>query len=258
MRRRARALLAGAAALAVAAGAAGTANAAIVPNDPALNVPAGRIEHVVREVTIKGAYPRHELQDLYLASDKAHWTATDAATGDLARETAFARGVHTTYDVEARELQVLRDSGTTPPWQTLAQEAAIWKDAFATGTTRQIGETTALGRPALVLESVPEKWTTDEPSQVTTMVVDRDDFTLYEITTVLAREKFSQDVVVRSRELLDRNATTEGLLAMSAHPGARKVVVASAKTKKAAAKRRKAARHHKAKGRAHRHAKAHR
>ena len=253
--RRARTLAAAAATVAVAAGAAaGTASAKIIVNDPALNVPAGKIEHVVREVTIKGPVPSHEIQDLYLTSDKAHWTATDPKTGDLLRETSFARGVSQTFDPRENEIQVLNDSGTTPPWQTLAQEAAIWRDALQTGATRQIGETTALGRPALVLESVRGKWTTDEPSQVTTMVVDKDDFTLYEITTVLDKYNFSQTIVMRSHELLDRTASTEALLAMGAHPGAKKVVAASVKKKAAARKHRKATRKSKARGRAHKHA----
>jgi hypothetical protein len=251
--RRARALLAGAAAIAVAAGAAaGTASAKIVPNDPALDVPPGKIEHVVREVTIKGPVPSHEIQDLYLASDKAHWTATDPRTGDLLRETSFARGVSQTFDPAENEIRVLNDSGTTPPWQTLAQEAAIWRDALQSGSTRQIGETTALGRPALVLESVRGRWTTDEPSQVTTMVVDKEDFTLYKIRTVLDKHNFSQTIVTRSHEVLDRTASTEALLAMTAHPGAKKVVTASVKKKAAVKKHRKAARKTKSKkGKAH-------
>jgi hypothetical protein len=251
--RRGRALLAGLAAVSALGGAAaGSASASVNPNDPALDVAANTIEHVVREVTITGALPRHTLDELWLGSDKAHWISRDAATGRVVRETTFDRGVSLTYDAETNSIDRLDDKDPTPPWQTDAQEAAIWKDAFATGKTRQTGETTVFGRRALVLESVRGQWVTDEPAQVTTMVVDADTYALYDIKTVLDAQHFSQDVAMRSFETVDRTAQTESVFAMLPHPGAR-----DARAARAAAKRRAA--HHKTKHvrKAHRHTRRH-
>src|SRR4051812_39701760 len=90
--RRGRALLAGLATTAFVAGAgAGSAQAAGGlgnPNDPALNVPADKIEHVVREVTTTGVAGRHTLDELYLGSDKAHWISRDLA-GRIVRESTY-------------------------------------------------------------------------------------------------------------------------------------------------------------------------
>jgi hypothetical protein len=245
--RRGRILLAGVAATAFAAGAgAGSAQAAFVVNDPALDVPADRVEHVVREVTIKGAFPRHTLDELWLTADKSRWISRDAATGAVVRETTFDRGTSLTYDGGDNTITEMRDEVSAPPWQTVAQEAAVWRNAFETGTTKQIGETTGLGgRRALVLQSVPEKWRTDEPTQTTTMVVDAETFTPYDLESVLPKHDFSQDVAIRSLETLGRADATEGVFAMGAHAGARRVAFAAKKqgAKKPAAKKRATKKH---------------
>jgi hypothetical protein len=218
--RSARALLAGVAAVAAIAGSASAS--AFTVNDPALDVPAGKIEHVVTEFRTTGTpEARHTLDELYLGSDKAHWISRDAATGAVVRETTWNAGTATTYDAKANAIDRFTDGATTPPWQTLAQEAAIWKDAYETGKTTKTGDATALGRPGLVLQSVPGKWTTDEPTSTTTMVVDAETFIPYEINTVLPRQGFTQDVTIKSYETLDRTAQNEGVFAMAAHPGAK-------------------------------------
>jgi hypothetical protein len=119
----------------------------------------------------------------------------------------------------------------SPPWQSMAQEAAIWRSAFDEGKTRQVGETERFGRRALVLESVRGKWTTDEPDQTTTMVVDAESFSLYGIRTVLHKQGFGQDISVDGFETLER-AGNEHLLAMSPHPGAKRVKGSKARSAK--------------------------
>jgi hypothetical protein len=236
--------------LAASAAAAGSAHAGgFVVNDPALNVPAGKIEHVVRELSTTGRYGRHTLDELYLGSDRAHWISRDAKTGKIVRETSFDRGRSLTYDAAENTITPMDDTATTPPWQTVAQEAAVWRDALQTGATRQTGETTVGGRRALVLESVRGTWTTDEPSQVTTMVVDAETFGPYDIKTVLDKYSFTQDVAIRSFETVDRTAANEGVFDLLRHAGAkgattakRKATKKSAKRRHAAAKRRHAAR----------------
>jgi hypothetical protein len=249
-----RRLLVGLAAAAFASGAAaGAAHAdGFVVNDPALNVPANKIEHVVREFRTTGQYGRHTLDELYLGSDRAHWISRDATTGKIVRETTFDHGTSLTYDAALNEIDELDDAESAPPWQTVAQEAAVWRNALATGKTRQTGATTVDGRAALVLESVPGRWTTDEPSQVTTMVVDAETFEPYDIKTVLSKYSFTQDVAIRSFATLDRTAATEGLFAMTRHDGAERAKTAAqqhaAKKKAAARKKAKAKRHAARKG----------
>jgi hypothetical protein len=253
--RRTRTLLAGLAAVAFAGGAtAGSAQAdGFVVNDPALNVPADKVEHTIRDFSTTGSYGRHTLDELWLGSDKAHWISRDATSGKIVRETTFSKGKSLTYDAGENTITEMNDKVSAPPWQTMAQQAAIWKHAFEQGVSRKIGDTTALGRPALVLESVPEKWKTDEPSQTTTMVVDAETFVVYDIKSVLPRHDFTQDDILTSFEMLDRTAAGEGVFAMTAHDGAKRAVAArkhAAKrkvTKKQASK--KHAKHHAAKRR---------
>jgi hypothetical protein len=241
--RRGRAVLAGLAVTAFAAGAsAGAAHAdGFVVNDPALDVPAGKIEHVVRDFHTTGSYGRHTLDELYLGSDKAHWISRDIKTGKIVRETTFDRGKSLTYEADTNTITEMDDRMSSPPWQTVAQEAAIWKHTFQEGKTRQTGETTVDGRRALVLESVPGKWVTDEPSGVTTMVVDAETFVPYDVKTVLAKQDFTQDVAITKLETLDRNAQTEQLFALTEHQGAKHAVIAkkkpTTKAKKKAAKK---------------------
>jgi hypothetical protein len=241
VRRRA---VAGLAATAFAVGAAaGSAHAGgFVVNDPALDVPANKIEHVVREISTTGQYGRHTLDELYLGSDRAHWISRDFATGKVIRETTFDRGKSLTYDAAENTITPMDDTATTPPWQTVAQEAAVWRNALQTGATRQTGETTVGGRRALVLESVRGKWTTDEPSQVTTMVVDAETFEPYDLKTVLDKYAFTQDVAIRSFETIDRTAADEGVFDLLRHDGARRAQASKKQaTKKSAARKKHAA-----------------
>lgn len=178
--------------------ALGTASAsAFTLNDPALAVPSDKIEHVVREITIKSTQPTHIRTELFLASDRAHWISRDATTNQVVGETTFTKG---------------QDGLTTPPWQSVAQEADNWRHVFDEGKTRQVGETTVNGRRALILESIRGKWVTDEDAQSTTMVVDAETFTLYDIKTVIDKDDFSQDIAIRSLETLPRTAQNERLL----------------------------------------------
>jgi hypothetical protein len=217
-----RAALAGAALAALGTTSAG----AFTLNDPALAVPSDRIEHVVREITIQSTRPTHIRAELFLASDRAHWISRDPATGRVLDETTFTRG---------------EDGLTTPPWQSVAQEANNWRHVLDEGRTRQVGETTVDGRRALVLESVRGRWVTDEDDQTTTMVVDAETFTLYDIKTVIDKYDFSQDIAIRTLETLPRTAQNERLLDPLATT-ATKAKANKAKAHKKAAKQAKRAR----------------
>jgi hypothetical protein len=205
-----------------------TSASAFTLNDPALAVPADKIEHVVREITIHSIQPTHIRTELFLASDRAHWISRDATTNRVVGETTFAKG---------------QDGLTTPPWQSVAQEANNWRHVFDEGKTRQVGETTVDGRRALILESVRGKWVTDEDDQITTMVVDAETFTPYDITTKIAKIDFSQDIAIRSLETLPRTAQNERLLdplsATASKAGAKAIKKAPKKAKKHAKRARR-------------------
>jgi hypothetical protein len=68
-----------------------------------------------------------------------HWISRDAATNRIVRETTFDRGHSLTFDAQENSLRTRDDVGTTPPWSTLAQEAAIWKDLARRGSGRNTG-----------------------------------------------------------------------------------------------------------------------
>ena len=77
------------------------------------------------------------------------------------------------------------------------------------------------GRRALVLESVPGKWRSDEPASRTVAVVDAETFAIYERTTGLPGGEFSQTEVHEVTELLPAAKAAKAKLAMASHRGAK-------------------------------------
>jgi hypothetical protein len=90
------------------------------------------------------------------------------------------------------------------------------------GYVKVIGEKTVDGRRALITQSVPGKWRSDEPEAVTTAVVDAETFRLYERSTVHPSGAFSQTATHDVVELLPAGAASaRARLAMAKHPKAK-------------------------------------
>jgi hypothetical protein len=193
------------------------------PNDPAFAVPAGKVEHTVTVVKVEGsnAVPRHERQELWMTRTRARNVIRDVATGKVTREITYRPGESRVYDAEKNTVTILRERGTTtPPWNSFLFEAAVQKAYVEQGITRVTGETTVRGRRALIVESVPGKWRSDDPSSRTTATVDAETFVLYERSTGVPNGEYRQTETYEVAEQLDASSAVTARMAMGAHRGA--------------------------------------
>jgi len=194
------------------------------PGDAAFLVPAGKVEHTVTVVRVEGsnALPRHERIELWMARDRARNVVTDVRTGKVVREITYKPGESRVYDAEKHTVTVLKERGTTtPPWNSFLFEAAVQKAYVEQGITRVIGETTVRGRRALLVESVPGKWRSDDPASRTTATIDAETFVLYERSTGVPNGEYRQTETYSVFEQLDAAPAVTARMAMGAHKGAK-------------------------------------
>lgn len=194
------------------------------PSDPSFLVPAGKLEHTVTTVRVEGsnALPRHERIELWMTRTRARNVITDVRTGKVTREMTYRPGETRVYDAEENTVTVMRERGpSTPPWNSFRFEAAVQKAYVEQGITRVVGETTVRGRRALLVESVPGTWVSDEPSSRTTATIDAETFVLYERSTGLPTGEFRQTETYSVAEQLDAAPAVTARMAMSAHKGAK-------------------------------------
>ena len=95
------------------------------------------------------------------------------------------------------------------PWNATSFEAAVQKAYIDQGFVKVVGETTKNGRRALITETAPPKWKSDNPNSKTIAVVDAETFDLYERTT-FDGALFRQEAEHSRAELVDESS---GLLA---------------------------------------------
>jgi hypothetical protein len=198
------------------------------PGDPAFRVPAGKIEHTVTTVRVSGtnAVASHERIERWMTATRARTVVKDARTGKVLRELTYAPGEHRVFDAaKNRVTVVIKDRReSAPPWNTAAFEAAVQKAYVEQGITRVTGETVVRGRRALVVESVPGRWRSDEPTSRTTAVLDAGTFALLQRTTGVPDGRFAQSESYDVAELLDASSRASTRMAMARHKGARKVI----------------------------------
>ena len=214
-------------AMVASAGLAGAAERQNLPQpgDPSFLVPAGKVEHTVTTVKVEGpaAIPSHERVERWMTRNRSRTVITDLRTGKVRSEVTFAPGEHRIYDARKNRVTIIKDPGASPPWNTAAFEAAVQKAYLEQGITRETGRTVVGGREAIVVESVPGKWVSDEPTSVTTAIVDAETFTLYARRTAVPDGRFSQSET-HTVELLDASSGTRARMAMAKHRKARRVV----------------------------------
>ncbi len=205
-----------------AAGAQPTAPASIPVAD-------GRIEHVVARVTVSGtrAVPSDVRVERWHTKDTAHGIRIDRSTGEVETEHVFGPRGSWIFDAETNRLRVsLRERGAAP--ESLAQEGETLRRQVAAGAYAQVAETTVGTRPAVVLQSVPGVYRSDEPSSQTRIVADGETYIPYERTTSLPGGQFTQTTRIIKAEQLPL-AGNARLLELRPHAGARKVVVGPVK-----------------------------
>ena len=204
-----------------------TAAAADMPtsDDAVFRVPAGKVEHTVAIVKVDGsrAIPRHERQERWLSSTRAHVVVRDAKTNRLRTEVTWRPGETRIYDARSNVLRITRTNAEddSPPYGAVAGDAAIQKEYLAQGITRVIGEKQVAGRRALVVESVPGKWRSSEPGSRTTAVVDAETHHLYETQTTLGGGLFVETIRRVVTELLPAGRRASAKLTMRKKTGAR-------------------------------------
>jgi hypothetical protein len=214
-------ILAAAAALSALAPAA----AALAQGGPApasgAGVPAGRIELTVRSVHLTGskAVPRYERTRQYLTADRSHTITTTVPGHKLRFEGATSPRRDVRFDAKTNRITT-GEGSATPPYQSVAQEAAGFARQVAQGCWTPAGNLVFEGRGSTRYTLVPA---TSGPcrgdAQVGQAIVDR------RTGAVLRREvgekdgSFKEVDVLSFFEQLPLTARTQKLLTFGAHDG---------------------------------------
>ena len=189
------------------------------PGDPAHAVPAGKIEHTitVTQVTGSEAVARHTRTELWMTRNRARSVTTDVKTGRVTFEMVITPTETRTYSAQTRRVTVRRTRRAAIPWNSFLFEMALQRAYVEQGITKVVGETTVRDRRALVVESVPGRWTSDRRDGRTVAVIDAETYALYERTSALPNGTFTQKETVETQELLSPSARVR--FAMGKHPG---------------------------------------
>lgn len=191
------------------------------PGDPAYAVPAGKIEHSVTVTKVSGAKarPSHTRHELWMTRNRARSVTTDVKTGKVTFEMVVTPTETRTYSAKTRRVTVQKTRRPNIPYNSWLFEAAVQKAYVEQGITKITGETTVRDRRALIVESVPGKWTSDRPDGTTIAVVDAETYALYERTSTLPDGEFTQTETHEVQEFLSPSARVR--FAMGKHEGAK-------------------------------------
>jgi len=214
-------ILAAGAALAVLA----PVSAALAQSGPApasgAGVPAGKIELTVRSVHVTGsnAVPRYERARQYLTADRSH-TITMTVPGHRLRfEGVTSPQRDLRYDAKTNRITRAKGSAT-PPYQTVAQEAAGFAKQVAQGCWTPAGNLVFHGRGSTRYTLVAA---TSGPcrgdAQVGSAIVDRRTGAVLEREVGQKDGSFKEVDVLSFFEQLPLTARTQEFLKFGAHDG---------------------------------------
>ena len=213
-------LAVGAAVAALAPAAAALAQGAPAPAAGS-GVPAGKIELTVRSVHVTGsnAVPRYERARQYLTADRSHTITMSVPGHKLRFEGVTSPRRDLSYDAKTNRITRAKGSAT-PPYQTVAQEAAGFAKQVAQGCWTPAGNLVFEGRGSTRYNLVPA---TSGPcrgdAQVGSAIVDR------RTGAILRREvgekdgSFKEVDVLSFFEQLPLTAHTKEFLTFGAHDG---------------------------------------
>ena len=193
--------------------------------DPGPGVPAGQIElsQYTVQVTGSNAVPRFERSRQYLTTHSSHVITTTIKTGKVRFEGVTSPRRELRWDGTKNELTIGRGS-TTPPYQTVAQEARIFAQSVAQGCWTASGDTVFEGRSATLYKLVAA---TSGPcrgdAQVGQAIVDKATGALLEREAGQADGSFKQVEVLERFGTVPLTPQTARLLHFHAHPGAKRV-----------------------------------
>jgi len=213
-------LAVGAAVAALAPAAAALAQSAPAPAAGS-GVPAGKIELTVRSVHVTGsnAVPRYERARQYLTADRSH-TITMSVPGHKLRFEGVT-SPQRALSYNAKTNRITRAKGfATPPYQTVAQEAAGFARQIAQGCWTPAGNLVFQGRGSTRYKLVPA---TSGPcrgdAQVGQAIVDRRTGAVLKREVGRADGSFKEVDVLSQFQTLALTPRTRPLLKFGSHDG---------------------------------------
>jgi hypothetical protein len=212
--------------------AVGAAFAALAPASVALaqggsapasgsGVPAGRIELTIRSVHVTGSHavPRYERTRQYLTADQSHTVTFTIPQHKLRFEGFTSPQRELRYDAATK--RVTSHKGlATPPYQTVAQEAAVFARQIAQGCWTPAGNLVFEGRGSTRYNLVPA---TSGPcrgdAQVGQAIVDRRTGAVLRREVGQADGSFKEVDVLSQFQTLALTPRTRRLLKFGSHDG---------------------------------------
>jgi len=213
-------LAVGAAVAALAPAAAALAQSAPAPAAGS-GVPAGKIELTVRSVHVTGsnAVPRYERARQYLTADRSHTVTMSVPGHKLRFEGVTSPQRDLSYDAKTNRITRAKGSAT-PPYQTVAQEAAGFAKQVAQGCWTPAGNLVFHGRGSTRYTLVAA---TSGPcrgdAQVGSAIVDRRTGAVLEREVGQKDGSFKEVDVLSFFEQLPLTARTQEFLKFGAHDG---------------------------------------
>jgi len=192
-----------------------------MPGDPAYAVPAGKVEHSVTVTKVSGskAVPSHARHELWMTRKRARAVTTNVETGKVTFEMVITPSETRTYSAQTRHVTVQKTRHASIPYNSWLFEAAVQKAYVEQGITKVTGQTTVSGKRALIVESVPGRWTSDRSDAKTVAIVDATSYALYARTSTLPGGEFTQTETTEVQEFLSPSPRVS--FAMAKHQGAK-------------------------------------
>jgi hypothetical protein len=213
-------LAVGAAFAALAPASVGLAQSASAPASGS-GVPAGRIELTIRSVHVTGSHavPRYERTRQYLTADESHTITTTVPQHKLRFEGFTSPQRDLRYDAATKRVTSLKGSAT-PPYQTVAHEAAVFARQVAQGCWTPAGSLVFEGHGSTRYTLVPA---TSGPcrgdAQVGQAIVDRKTGAVLRREVGQADGSFKEVDVLSQFQTLALTPRTRELLKFGSHDG---------------------------------------
>ncbi len=212
--------------------AVGAAFAALAPASAALaqtapapasgsGVPAGRIELTIRSVHVTGsdAVPRYERTRQYVTADESHTITTTVPQHKLRFEGFTSPRRDLRYDAATNRVTSLKGSAT-PPFRTVAREAAVFARQVAQGCWTPAGNLVFEGRGSTRYKLVAA---TSGPcrgeAEVGQAIVDRRTGAVLKREVGRADGSFKEVDVLSQFQTLPLTPRTRGFLKFGSHDG---------------------------------------
>jgi len=212
--------------------AVGAAFAALAPASVALarsasaaasgsGVPAGRIELTIRSVHVTGSHavPRYERTRQFLTADASHTITTTVPQHRLRFEGFTSPQRDLRYDAATKRVTSLKGSAT-PPYQTVARQAAVFARQVAQGCWTPAGNLVFEGQGSIRYNLVPA---TSGPcrgdAQVGQAIVARKTGAVLRREVGLADGSFKEVDVLSQFQTLALTPRTRELLKFGSHDG---------------------------------------